>query len=93
MRFPFTKAGRAAVNLSLDTQARDFTDGNPAKGILDEGIKNPLTGDFEAYKDALRQGANQADAAQPLRGQRLMNRQLHHYLLLPRRHRLAASFG
>jgi hypothetical protein len=67
-QLPLTKAGRAAVNLSLGAQARDVTYGNPAKGILNEGIKSPLTGDFEAYKDALRQGANQADAAQAAGG-------------------------
>jgi hypothetical protein len=54
---PFTKTGRAAVNLSLGAQARDVTYGNPAKGLLNEGISKLTTGDFEAYKDALRQVA------------------------------------
>ena len=65
---PFTKAGRAAVKLSLGAQARDVTYGNPAKRLLNKGIKSPLTGDFEAYKDALRQGMSQADATQAAGG-------------------------
>ena len=67
-QLPFTKAGRSAINLSLGAQARDVTYGNPAKGILNEGISNVATGDFEAYKDALRQGASQADASQAAGG-------------------------
>jgi hypothetical protein len=67
-QLPYTKAGRAAINLSLGAQARDVTYGNPAKALTGEGISNVATGDFEAYKDALRQGANQADASQAAGG-------------------------
>jgi hypothetical protein len=65
---PSTKAGRSAINLSLGAGPRDVTYGNPAKGILNEGITNVATGDFEAYKDALRQGATQPEAAQAAGG-------------------------
>ena len=67
-QLPFTKAGRSAINLSLGAQARDVTYGNPARAITTEGITNVATGDFEAYKDALRQGASQTDATQAAGG-------------------------
>lgn len=67
-QLPFTKSGRGAVNLSLGAQARDVTYGNPAKALTNEGIGNVLTGDFEAYKDGLRQGLDQSDAAQAAGG-------------------------
>jgi hypothetical protein len=67
-QLPGTKLGRSAINQSLGAQARDVTYGNPAKAILNEGITSTATGDFEAYKDALRQGMTQEDAAQAAGG-------------------------
>ena len=51
-----TKLARGMINESLGATARDVTYGNPAKAMLDENIKTPLTGDIEKYKAALRQG-------------------------------------
>ena len=58
-----TKMGRSAVNQSLGAQTRDITYGNPARALIDEGIGNVTSGDYEAYKSALRAGKSPADAA------------------------------
>lgn len=60
---PFTKTGRSAINQSLGAQTRDITYGNPAKGLVDEGISDISTGDYEAYKAALRSGKTPQEAA------------------------------
>lgn len=52
-----SKLSRGMINSSVGATARDVTYGNPAKGILDNQITSPVTGDLEAYKDALRSGA------------------------------------
>lgn len=63
-----SKLARGMVNESAGATARDVTYGNPAKALLDEQITTPFTGDLEAYKDALRSGASQADAYQAAGG-------------------------
>lgn len=60
---PFTKAGRAFINKSLGATARDVTYGNPAVAITKNEITDLGTGDFEAYKNALRQGKSEAEAS------------------------------
>lgn len=57
-----TKGARGMVNASLGASARDVYYGNPAKALLNEGIKTPITGDIELYKEALRAGAQPSDA-------------------------------
>lgn len=52
-----SKLARGMVNLSAGTTARDVTYGNPAVAIMDNGITSPMTGDLEAYKNALRSGS------------------------------------
>lgn len=59
-----SKLARGMVNESVGATARDVTYGNPAKALLDEGIKSPTTGDIEAYKDALRSGLPPQQALQ-----------------------------
>jgi len=63
-----SKLARGLVNRSVGATARDVTYGNPAKALLDEGIKSPVTGDIEAYKDALRAGKSEVEAAQAAGG-------------------------
>jgi hypothetical protein len=63
-----SKVARGAINESLGATARDVTYGNPAKGILDEGINSPFTGDIEKYKAALRAGASPEQAMQAAGG-------------------------
>src|SRR5262249_10086235 len=41
-----------------------MTYGSPAKAIVDEGIGDVATGDFEAYKKALQSGKTPAEASQ-----------------------------
>jgi hypothetical protein len=65
---PATKLGRSAINQSLGTQTRDITYGSPAKAIVDEGIGDVVTGDFEAYKKALQAGKTPAEASQAAGG-------------------------
>lgn len=62
-QLPTTKLGRSAINQSLGAQTRDVTYGNPAKALTDEGITDISTGDYEAYKDALRAGKTPEEAA------------------------------
>jgi hypothetical protein len=56
------------INQSLGAQTRDITYGNPAKALIDEGIHDVATGDFEAYKDALRSGKTPAEASKAAGG-------------------------
>jgi hypothetical protein len=65
---PNTKLGRSMINQSLGAQTRDITYGNPAKALIDEGIHDVATGDFEAYKDALRSGKTPAEASKAAGG-------------------------
>jgi hypothetical protein len=65
---PQTKLGRSMINQSLGAQTRDITYGNPAKALIDEGINDVATGDFEAYKDALRSGKTPAEASKAAGG-------------------------
>ena len=51
------------INQSLGAQTRDITYGNPAKALIDEGIHDVATGDFEADKGALRSGKTPAEAS------------------------------
>jgi hypothetical protein len=55
--FANTKIGRSFINESVGATGRDVTYGNPAKALLNEGIINPRTGDWEAMK-ATRQLAD-----------------------------------
>lgn len=63
-----TKLGRSAINQSVGAQTRDITYGNPAKALIDEDIAHVATGDFEAYKSALRAGKTPAEATQAAGG-------------------------
>ena len=65
---PQTKLGRSMINQSLGAQTRDITYGNPAKALIDEGIHDVATGDFEGYKDALRSGKTPAEASKAAGG-------------------------
>lgn len=53
-----SKISRGAINESVGATARDVTYGNPAVGMLKYNVTAPNTGDLEAYKAALRSGAN-----------------------------------
>ena len=63
-----SKAARGAVNESVMATARDVTYGNPAKALLDEGIKTPFTGDLEKFKDAIRGGSTLQGASEAAGG-------------------------
>ena len=67
-QIPFTKLGRSAINQSLGAQTRDVTYGNPALALTKEDIGDVATGDYEAYKSALRAGNTPAEAAQAAGG-------------------------
>ena len=67
-QLPSTKLGRSAINQSLGAQTRDVLYGNPAQAILREDIGDVATGDYEAYKDALRAGKTPAEASQAAGG-------------------------
>ena len=56
------KLGRGMINASVGATARDVIYGNPAKALLNEGIKTPVTGDIELFKQAMRSGASPSDA-------------------------------
>lgn len=58
-----SKLARGAVNESMMASARDVAYGNPAKALLNENIATPFTGDLEAFKDAVRNGATLQGAA------------------------------
>jgi hypothetical protein len=67
-QIPFTKIGRSAINQSLGAQTRDVTYGNPAVALTHEGITDVPTGDYEAYKAALRAGQSPMQASQAAGG-------------------------
>jgi hypothetical protein len=67
-QIPFTKIGRSAINQSLGAQTRDVTYGNPAVALTKEGITDVPTGDYEAYKAALRAGQSPTQASQAAGG-------------------------
>ena len=67
-QIPFTKLGRSAINQSLGAQTRDVAYGNPALALTKEDIGDVATGDYEAYKSALRAGSTPAEAAQAAGG-------------------------
>ena len=67
-QIPFTKLGRSAINQSMGAQTRDVTYGNPAVALTKEGITDIPTGDYEAYKDALRAGQSPTQASQAAGG-------------------------
>lgn len=59
-----SKLGRAAINRSLDTATKDVQFGNPAVAIDREGIWKVNTGNWQAYRDAIRAGKTSEEAAQ-----------------------------
>jgi hypothetical protein len=63
------KVGRAITDRSGRSPARDLTLGNSAKAMVDEGIWNMATGDYQAYRTALQQGMSGTVAAQAAGGQ------------------------
>jgi len=63
------KVGRAIADRSVRSSARDLTLGNSAKAMVDEGIWNMASGDYQAYRTALQQGVSGAEAAQAAGGQ------------------------
>jgi len=63
------KVRRAIADRSVRSSARDLTLGNSAKAMVDEGIWNMATGDYQAYRTALQQGLSGAEAAQAAGGQ------------------------
>ncbi len=67
-QLPFTKFGRSAINQSMGAQTRDVTYGNPAVALTKEGITDIPTGDYEAYKSALRAGQSPLQASQAAGG-------------------------
>ena len=60
---------RAAKDPSPRLPARDLTYGNPVKALVDETIWNMGTGDYGAYRTALREGKSVSEAAQAAGGQ------------------------
>jgi hypothetical protein len=60
---------RAAKDPSPKSPVRDLTYGNPVKALVDETIWNMGTGDYGAYRTALREGKSIAEAAQAAGGQ------------------------
>lgn len=67
-QLPLTKLGRSAINQSMGAQTRDVTYGNPSLALTGEGITKVPTGDYEAYKDALRAGQSPLQASQAAGG-------------------------
>jgi len=63
------KVGRAIADRSVRSPARDLILGNSAKAMVDEGIWNMATGDYQAYRTALQQGMSGTEAAQAAGGQ------------------------
>jgi hypothetical protein len=64
-----TKGGRATTDPSVRPLVRDLTFGNSAKAMVDEGIWNMETGNYQVFRTALRQGKSVTDAAQAAGGQ------------------------
>ena len=54
---------------SVSSAVRDLTYGNSAKAMVDEAIWNMATGNYHAYRTALRQGKSATEAAQVAGGQ------------------------
>jgi hypothetical protein len=54
---------------SVRSPARDLTYGNSAKAMVDEGVWNVATGNFQVYRAALQQGKSATEAAQAAGGQ------------------------
>jgi hypothetical protein len=63
------KASRALSAAPGRSAVRDLTLGNSAKAMVDEAIWNLASGDYEAYRTALRQGKSAGEAAQAAGGQ------------------------
>ena len=76
------KVGRAIADRSVRSPARDVTLGNSAKAMVDEGIWNMATGDYQAYRTALQQGMSSTEAAQAAGGQlAIIHRKIADYTL------------
>jgi hypothetical protein len=77
---PTARAGQANVNSFSRGPFRDLAFGNPAKALVDETIWNIETGDYDAYRMALRQGKSATEAAQIAGGQlAVVHRKIHEY--------------
>lgn len=63
-----SKFGRAAVNRSMDVDIKNVRFGNPARAIDREGIWSVKSGDWQAYRDAIRAGQSPEQAAQAAGG-------------------------
>jgi hypothetical protein len=48
-----SRFGRSLINTSVGARGADVAYGNPALGILDEGINTPFTGDWERGKSSV----------------------------------------
>jgi hypothetical protein len=64
-----TKIERVTAARAARPPARDLAYGNSAKALVDEAIWNLATGDYELYKNALRLGKSNGEAAQAAGGQ------------------------
>ena len=81
-----TKVGRAMISRP---SGRDLTYGSTAKAMVDEGIWNMTTGDYQAYRTALQQGKSPSEAAEAAGGQlAVIHRKIKDYTL-----RLEAIFS
>src|SRR5215470_15985120 len=77
-----TKLGRAMLDIRDRRSVRDLTYGNSAKAMVDEAIWNMATGDFQAYRTALRQGKSISEAAEVAGGQlAIIHRKINDYNL------------
>jgi hypothetical protein len=76
------RVGRETTDPFFRGHVRDPTYGNSAKALVDETIWNMATGDYEAYRAALRQGKTAAEAAQAAGGQlAIVHRKISEYTL------------
>jgi hypothetical protein len=66
---PPAKTIRTTSDAPTRSRFRDLTFGDSAKAMVDEAIWNLATGDFEAYRTALRQGKSDKEAAHAAGGQ------------------------
>jgi hypothetical protein len=77
-----TKLRRAMTDASVKSPVRDLTYGNSAKAMVDEGIWNMATGDYQAYRTALQQGKSASEAAKAAGGQlAVIHRKISDYTL------------
>lgn len=77
---PASKAAPPRINSPSKGAVRDLTYGNPAKALVDETIWNLAPGDYDAYRNALRQGKSALEAAQAAGGQlAVVHRKIHEY--------------